>query len=376
LWVLRKDNFAFHRIEMKGSEVAAAVKELRGSLDPSGVSNLSDVKPFNTTKAYELYEKLFAPAEKYLEGVRHVMVVPDGALQSLPLGVLVTEKPQGSFTDFSVYRQVPWLAKKYALSVLPSVSSLKALRVFAKKGKSEEPFKGFGDPILDGTTNSRGGVELAALFSRGPIVDVKKLKDLGRLPDTADELRAIANTLGADDSSLYLAERATESQVKELDLSNTQIVSFATHGLIAGQLKGVQEPGLVLTPPTKGTSKDDGYLTASEIAQLKLNADLVILSACNTASSDGTPGAEGLSGLAKAFFYAGSRALLVSHWPVLSQAATQLTTKMLKETKDKTVGRAEALKRSMIAMMNNTKDNYLAHPMFWAPFVVVGEGGK
>ena len=376
LWVLRRDRSAFHRIEMKGSEVATAVKSLRGSLDPSGVSNLSDVKPFDTTKAYELYEKLFAPAEKYLKGVRHVMVVPDGALQSLPLGVLVTEKPQGSFTDFSGYRQVPWLAKKYALSVLPSVSSLKALRVFAKKGKSEEPFKGFGDPILDGTTNSRGGVELAALFSRGPVVDVTKLQNLGRLPDTADELRAIANTLGADDSSLYLAERATESQVKDLDLSNTQIVSFATHGLIAGQLKGIQEPGLVLTPPTKGTSKDDGYLTASEIAQLKLNADWVILSACNTASSDGKPGAEGLSGLAKAFFYAGSRALLVSHWPVLSQAATQLTTRMLKEAKDKTVGRAEALKRSMIAMMNDTKANYLAHPMFWAPFVVVGEGGK
>jgi tetratricopeptide (TPR) repeat protein len=374
LWVLRKDSSAFHRIEMKGSEVTAAVKEIRGSLDPSGVTKLSDVKPFDTTKAYELYEKLFAPAEKHLEGVRHVMVVPNGALQSLPLGVLVTEKPQGSFTDFSGYRQVPWLAKKYALSVLPSVGSLKALRMFAKKGKSEEPFKGFGDPILDGTTNSRGGVELAALFSRGPVVDVTKLQNLGRLPDTADELRAIANTLGADDSSLYLAERATESQVKDLDLSNTQIVSFATHGLITGQLKGVQEPGLVLTPPTKGTSKDDGYLTASEIAQLKLNADWVILSACNTASSDGKPGAEGLSGLAKAFFYAGSRALLVSHWPVLSQAATQLTTRMLKEAKDKTVGRAEALKRSMIAMMNDTKTNYLAHPMFWAPFVVVGEG--
>jgi TPR repeat protein/CHAT domain-containing protein len=374
IFVIRGSTSAFHRIELKGSEVAAAVKELRGSLDSKGVTKLSEVKPFNTTKAYELYKKLFAPAVKYLDGVRHVMVVPDGALQSLPLGVLVTEKPQGSFTDFSGYRQVPWLAKKYALSVLPSVSSLKALRMFAKMGRSTEPFKGFGDPILDGTTNSRGSVEPAALFSRGPIVDVKKLKELDRLPDTANELRAIAITLGVDEQSLYLGERATESQVKDMDLSNTRIVSFATHGLIAGQWKGLQEPGLVLTPPTKGTQKDDGYLTASEIAQLKLNADWVILSACNTASSDGKPGAEGLSGLAKAFFYAGSRALLVSHWPVLSSAATQLTTRMLKEAKGKTIGRAEALRRSMIALMNDTKVNYLAHPMFWAPFSVVGEG--
>ena len=131
----------------------------------------------------------------------------------------------------------------------------------------------------------------------------------------------------------------------------------------------------MLTPPEKGTEKDDGYLTASEVAQLKLNADWVILSACNTASSDGTPGAEGLSGLAKAFFYAGSRALLVSHWPVESQSAAALTTRMLKEAKDKTVGRAEALKRSMLALINTPGKPYLAHPMFWAPFVVVGEGG-
>ena len=215
---------------------------------------------------------------------------------------------------------------------------------------------------------------MASLFNRGSIVDVAELKSLGRLTDTAVELKAIAKTLGTDSKSLYLAERATETRVKNMDLSNTRIISFATHGLVAGQLKGVQEPGLVLTPPEKGSVKDDGYLTASEIAQLKLNADWVILSACNTASSDGTPGAEGLSGLAKAFFYAGSRSLLVSHWPVMSSAATALTTRMLKEAKDKTVGRAEALRRSMIALMNNTKSDYLSHPMFWAPFSVVGEG--
>ena len=100
-----------------------------------------------------------------------------------------------------------------------------------------------------------------------------------------------------------------------------------------------------------------------------------VMAACNTASSDGTPGAEGLSGLAKAFFYAGSRALLVSHWPVESRSAAKLTTRMLKEAKDKTIGRAEALKRSMLAIMNTPKQPHLAHPMFWAPFTVVGEGG-
>jgi CHAT domain-containing protein len=374
LWVVRRDRAEFFKIDLTGKELAEAVLSLRKGLDPSGITSLKQVRPFDTTKAYELYKKLFSPAEKLLEGVRHVMVVPDGALQSLPLGVLVTEEPQGSFAGFSGYRQVPWLAKKYALTTLPSVSSLKVLRVFAKKGNAKQPFTGFGDPVLDGQSGTRGGVELASLFSRGSIVDVDQLKSLGSLTDTADELRAMAESLNAGEDTVYLGPRATESRVKEMDLSDVRILAFATHGLVAGQLKGVSEPGLVLTPPEKSNEQDDGFLTASEVAQLKLNADWVILSACNTASPDGTPGAEGLSGLTKAFFYAGSRALLVSHWNVETGSATALTTRMLREAMDKTVGRAEALKRSMMALMNTPDAPHYAHPMFWAAFTVVGEG--
>jgi TPR repeat protein/CHAT domain-containing protein len=383
LWVLRNDRAEFHKIELTWIELEKAVKRLRLGLDSTGLTDLKQVSPFNTTTAYELYKKLLAPAEPFLDGVRHVMVVPDGALQSLPLGVLVTEKPKNfkikklknGVIDFSDYLQVPWLAKKYALSTLPSVSSLKALRVFAKKEHSTEPFTGFGDPVLDGKEGSQRGIELASLFSRGTVVDVAQLNSLGRLPDTADELKAIAESLNADKGSVYLGSQATERRVKEMDLSNIGVLAFATHGLVAGQLKGVSEPGLVLTPPQQSNDRDDGFLTASEVAQLKLNADWVILSACNTASSDGTSGAEGLSGLAKAFFYAGSRALLVSHWPVLTDAAKALTTKMLKEAKDKTISRAEALKRSMISLINTPDSPHYAHPMFWAPFTIVGEGG-
>src|SRR5262249_37657391 len=123
----------------------------------------------------------------------------------------------------------------------------------------------------------------------------------------------------------------------------------------------------------EATPEDDGYLSASEIASLKLDADWVILSACNTAAG-GTESAEALSGLSRAFFYAGARALLVSHWAVNSDATVKLITNTLSTMAgDKTVGRSEALRRAMVALIEQG-DPYAAHPSYWAPFVVVGEG--
>jgi CHAT domain-containing protein len=140
---------------------------------------------------------------------------------------------------------------------------------------------------------------------------------------------------------------------------------------MAGELSGPAEPGLVLTPPITASTLDDGYLSASEVSQLKLNADWVLLSACNTASPDGTPGAEGLSGLAKAFFYAGGHSLLVSNWPVASKATQILITTTMKayiDAPDK--GKPEALRAAMLEMMAQPQ---YSHPFFWAPFSVVGD---
>jgi CHAT domain-containing protein len=212
------------------------------------------------------------------------------------------------------------------MTVLPSVSSLRALRHFARATLAKQPFVGFGDPELDGMPNRDRSIDVATLFTRGAVADVEAVRELPRLPDTADEINALAATLGADDTAIYLQARASEARVRSMDLSDYRILAFATHGLVAGELKGVAEPALVLTPPDEGSEADDGLLTASEIATLDLNADWVILSACNTAAADGTPGAEGLSGMAKAFFYAGARALLVSHWSVNSEAAVAITT--------------------------------------------------
>ena len=156
--------------------------------------------------------------------------------------------------------------------------------------------------------------------------------------------------------------------------ASTIFLLSSFHGVLAGQLDGTREPGLILTPPDKATEEDDGYLSASEIANLKLDADWVILSACNTAAGAATS-AEALSGLARAFIYAQARALLVSHWEVYLDATVKLITTAIREmARDAKVGRAEALRRSMLALIDKGEPHE-EHPAYWAPFVVVGEGG-
>jgi CHAT domain-containing protein len=257
------------------------------------------------------------------------------------------------------------------------------LRRFARSDEPRQPMIGFGDPIFDPKTASGAGQRAASRtlntrglsdFWQGAALDRDKLVLLPRLADTADELRAVAQSVGAPMSDIHLRADANVSTVKHAPLARYRIVYFATHGLVAGDIHGVAEPALALSTPAVPTAEDDGLLTASEVAQLKLDADWVVLSACNTVAGD-KPGAEALSGLARAFFYAGARALLVTHWSVDSGAATRLTTTTFAYLKaDPTLGRAEALRRAMLDYMNDTSQPQNAYPAFWAPFEVVGEG--
>jgi CHAT domain-containing protein len=228
---------------------------------------------------------------------------------------------------------------------------------------------------LNGNPTDARGVKLVDLF-RGRLADVDEVRMLPPLPETADELRAVAHDLGAGADDLYLGERASEPLLRQAGLDRYRIVEFATHGLMSGDIAGLAEPALVLTPPKETSPENDGLLTASKIATLKLDADWVVLSACNTAAPDGTPDAEGLSGLAKAFFYAGARSILVSHWSVESKATVKLITDAFAELKrDPAIGRAEALRRAELAMLDPQNPPEYAHPLIWAPFVLAGEGG-
>ena len=388
MWVLRSNRAILHRLGVTSADMNDGVAVLRSTLDPTFVETIEDIPAYDVDLANELYRQIFEPAEASLAGAEHIIVVPSGALQSLPFGVLVSELPDTVLDDFDDYRGLAWLAKRFAFTTIPSVGSLRALRRFAQNSTADQPFVGFGDPELGGGPGETRGLrkrgaflpaprlDTAGLFLRGSAVDVEAVRSLPPLPETARELASISRSVGAGAESLFLRGNATETKLRELTLDQYRIVAFATHGLVAGDFAALGEPALVMTPPQVASEGRDGLLTASEIASLRLDADWVILSACNTAAPDGTPGAEGLSGLAKAFFYAGTRSLLVSHWAVASDAAVKLTTGMFSAIAESPgLGRAEALRRSSLALLADDSVPHFAHPMFWAPYVVIGEGG-
>jgi tetratricopeptide (TPR) repeat protein len=331
---------------------------------------------FDVEEACQLYKEIWAPIEPFLAGVKHVFVVPDKALESLPLHMLVTEPPTSKLHRKEDLRNVQWLARKeYALAMLPSARALNGLRELAARTPRGTGFIGFGDPAFAGVQSP--DLSVVTLDWRGTVNDLDGLRSLRPLPESAGELEELARSLGAPRTALFLGPRATERQVRALDkskdLAQAGVLAFATHGLMAGEINGLNEPGLVLTPPEKPSEEDDGFLAASEIATLDLNADWVLLSACNTAAADGAPGAEGFSGLARAFFYAGARTLLVSHWSVYSAAAVALTTGAFDQLRQApSIGRAEALRRSMVNVIDHGPD---PSPRYWAPFVVVGDAG-
>ena len=183
---------------------------------------------------------------------------------------------------------------------------------------------------------------------------------------------------------IFIGKAASEENVKTLDLSGYRVLAFATHGLVPGDLNGLHQPALALSSPKLTGGANDGLLTMGEILSLRLDADWVVLSACNTGAASGE-GAEAFSGLGRAFFYAGTRAVLLSNWPVETTSARLLTTDLFKrQAEDQTLTRAGALQKSMMALVSSDgfKDpesgkvvfSY-AHPIFWAPFSLVGDGG-
>lgn len=371
------------RADIGAAALDGEVKALRLALDPggalrSGEDASRDLAPqaasaFPRARAHDLYRKLWAPVAPVVGKARTVYVVAGGALGGLPLALLPTRAPRGDDADFAALRRTDWLIRRHALVTLPSVGSLRALRASDARGGAGRPFAGFGDPALAGPPS------LAAPRSFDAIADgedlAARVKSLPRLPGSRQELEALAKALGAPAAAVIAGADATETAVARAALDDVSVVAFATHGLLAGEIGPAAEPALVLTPPEAPRAGDDGLLTASEAAALKLAADWVILSACNTAASDGSASGEGLSGLTRGFFSAGARAVLASHWRVRDDVAQALTVGTIERWKaDPARGRAAALRAAMLAMIDGKAHPERADPALWAPFVIAGEG--
>ena len=391
-------------------EVVRIVNNLRKSLDPKP-ETLGDIPEFDLSLAYELYNKLLAPVEEGWKDASELVIVAQGPLGQLPFSVFLTSPFKLAKKEkllFSNYRKAPWLIRKVSITRQPSVSSFVSIRALPAGDAKRKAFVGFGDPLFNrqqlaqtekekvgptGTLSSnkeRVYVRGIRITQTGSLdsekITTSHIGMLNRLPDTAEEIRSIAHATGADlEQDIFLGKDASEHQVKTMVLADRRIVAFATHALVPGDLDGLSQPAIALCSPTITGENEDGLLTLDEILKLKLNADWVILSACNTGAADGA-GAEAASGLGRAFFYAGTRAILVSMWPVETSSARKLTTGLFQYQKeDSKLTRAKVLQKSMIDLIDSPglKDNDIgkivtsyAHPLFWATFIIVGESSR
>ncbi len=342
--------------------------------------------PFDVAAAHALFEALFGPVRPELMAARHLVYEPDAALISVPAALLVTDQASVAIMrdrpvrpDAPDYRGVAWLGARVDSSLVLSAASFLQSRAF-KPSHARQAYLGFGDPNL-GHDNPLAFASLLRRSAEG--LDAPKvcastrtaLLDLPALPDTAGEVRTIAARMGAPQDTVLGAGFSDAAVRDRKDLNDFRVLYFATHALLPMPDACLPEPALVTSATGPGS---DGLLEASDILDLKLDADLVVLSACDTggagsadASSSGLQGGgEALGGLTRAMIYAGARGLIVSHWSVDSAATVRLMTELFSSGAPNA---AEGLQRAQLGMQREVK---WSHPYYWAPFTVVGDGAR
>ncbi len=391
VWAVASDRpAAFARVAMQESEVSQLVAQLRKNLDFASFKGAPT--RFDNAAAFALYQRLVAPVSATLQGKTQWIVATGGALSQLPFAVLHTQASTQSGAA------APWLIKQAAIAQVPSLSAWLALKNIAKNKSAEQPFIGWGDPAfsiatataaLPGESTVRNitlvrsalvdDISMDSVTTRTTAPSALRYADIPPLPETRDELLAIANTLRANTASdVVLGASATRDSVLAISrngtLASRRVVAFATHGLMAGDLPNLSQPALAMAAGSAdATNPLAPLLTLEDVLTLKLNADWVVLSACNTAAADGRA-EEALSGLARGFFYAGARSLLVTHWAVDSPSATALTTATFEHyISNPQAPKAESLRQAMLKVMATPG---FAHPAYWAPYALVGDGGR
>ncbi|MFB9981034.1 tetratricopeptide repeat protein [Mesorhizobium kowhaii] len=333
------------RIEISRAEILEWTSRVRASTDLSqGQRALPD---FDMDAARQLRDVLLQPFASHLGTVQHLICVLDEPFASVPLAIYpdVLSAPEDTAVSPSDNR-TRWFVDRNAITMVPSPASLHAIRKRAGRSRAPLPFIGVGSPKVDG---------LAA----------------APLPRAREQLEAMRLALGGSTDLVFVDEAASKHALAGVDLTKAKVIAFATHGLMSNESAaagGPHEPALLLSGPVP-----ECFLAASEIAQMEMDADWAILSACNTAAG-ADAASEGLSGIARAFFEAGARTVLISHWAV-SELSTTLLLKKLFELGEvvEGVGKSERLRRAMMHVRDRSLPAH-SHPAFWGAFSLVGEG--
>jgi CHAT domain-containing protein len=338
------------------NEAVQRIAQLRKGVT---VGDDGQLRPFDLDAAYKLHELILGPVESAIAGKRRLVVATSGPLLGLPFGLLVTAPAQPGD-----YAHAQWLLRKATISAVPSVRSLVDLRAVATPSHADRPLIGFGGFRPPSAAALVKGLPGACTEDR------KRLASLGPLPGTVSELHQVAAIAGAGEKDLILGDAFTREAVLKAPLSHYRVVYLATHALLPTELDCRPEPTLLVSAPGAASP----FLDTRDIEQLSLDADLVVLSACNTAGPGGQSAGESLSGLARAFFYAGARALLVTHWAVEDTATARLMTSAFRTMTERLSGTGEALRAAQLAMIDGPGP--YAHPIFWAAFSLVGDGER
>lgn len=365
-----------YAVDMGRGEVQAAVTRLRLSLEPT-----ESLIPFDVAGSSALFERLFGPVKRDVLATKHLIYEADGPLVSLPAALFVTDTTpvKSDRKGEPDYVHTAWLGKTVASSLVVSGASFLQSRAFAPSA-AKRPYLGFADPALPRgddrafTSVTRSFLRRSAVLERVCGETRNALMRIEALPETAAEVRQVGQSLGTPGSVLTGAAFSDDAVRGRSDLADYQVLYFATHGLLPQPDACVPEPALVTS---LGGGDSDALLDTSEILNLKIDADLVVLAACDTGGAGAsvdrtglTGGGEALGGLTRAMVYAGSRALVVSHWSVDSEASVRLMTGLFASGAPTM---AQALQRSQAALQ---QDPNHAHPYFWAPFTLVGDGAR
>ena len=364
LWLVTRTNASLRRLAISPAVLDREVRALRSEATGynEGVENRR--WPLDTfRKPYLSTLGTFGDA---MEAVSRLYVVPHGLFDGLPFGALLAGDPPAESMTFQEMRaaKLPWVIRRTAINMLPSLQAIEPLSRPAGDNAERRPFLGIGNPDFG------AGLKVASLRGLSPVRPLA----IPMLPETQTEITRIAEIVGAEPTEdLLVGAQASEAVIRDMALDRYRILTFATHGILAGEFRGVSEPALVLAMPANPQADNDGLLTASEVSGLRLDAELVVLSACNTAGSDGRPGAEGLSGLANAFFYAGAQNLVVTHWAIPSNPAVDISVGMIEAQQSAAqTDWAKALQASVLKMMDGDGPVAYVHPGAWGAHMVVG----